>query len=68
MIAFRVHSATGDVLAIFRHEQQARAYLEEHRDRPEPIFRAVEISGLEMSETIWNPWFRALTQKTPPTQ
>jgi len=62
MIAFKVTSKAGQVLAIFRHEGQARDYLEAHKDRPEPVFCAVEVIPVQMAETEWDPWFTPLTE------
>lgn len=68
MIAFQVTSRAGQVLAIFRHESQARDYLEAHKDRPEPIFCAFEVVAVPMAETIWDPWFVPVTSNPPPRQ
>lgn len=68
MIAFQVTSKAGQVLAIFRHEGQARDYLEAHKDRPEPVLCAAEIVAVQMSEMIWDPWFVPLTSQAPPRQ
>lgn len=68
MIAFQVTSKAGQVLAIFRHEGQAQDYLDAHKDRSEPVFCAAEVVPVQMSETIWDPWFVPLTSKLPPQQ
>lgn len=68
MIAFQVTSKTGQVMAFFRHESDARDYFEKHKDRREPIFRAVEIITIQMSEGLWDPWFTPLTDDKLPLQ
>ena len=68
MIAFQVMNKTGQVLAIFRHENQAREYLDRHKDRPEPVLRAVEVIPGLMAEKIWDPWFTPLNEDRPPSQ
>lgn len=68
MIAFQVTNRTGQVLALFRHESQARDYLEMHKDRLEPILCAVEVIPVRMPEKIWDPWFTPLTEDKPSSQ
>lgn len=68
MIAFQVTNGVGQVLAIFRQEGHAREYFDAHKDRPEPIFRAVDVVPVQMSEKLWDPWFRPLTEDSPPKQ
>jgi hypothetical protein len=68
MIAFQVTNGAGKVLAIFRHESDARDYLEKHKDRPEPIFCAVEVIPVPMLEKTWDPFFMPLTEDRPPEQ
>lgn len=68
MIAFQVTSKVGQVLAFFRHESQARDYLETHKDRPEPILCAVEVVPVRMPEKTWDPWFTPLIEDRPPSQ
>ena len=68
MIAFQVMNKTGQVLAIFRYEGQAMDYLDAHKDRPEPVLRAIEVVPVRMPEKIWDPWFTPLTEDRPPSQ
>ena len=68
MIAFQVTNKVGQVLAIFRHEGQALDYLQAHKDRPEPVFCAVEVIPVHMSEITWDRWFTPLTEDRPRSQ
>lgn len=65
MIAFAVECEAGFRLAFFRHEREAREYLDARRDRPEPVFRAVRIVEVLTPETLWDPSFRPLAYPKP---